>query len=250
MPNEEPLAPHPELPRYYRSDEERPRYVRKIFDDTAPWYDFSTGILALGSGGWYRSKALLRAGLEPGMRVLDLATGTGAVAKGARNAASDLTIIGADISIGMLSEAKRKNIVQPVQTAGEHLPFPDDRFDFVAVGFAMRHFADLHTTFREIRRVLKPGGRMLILEITPPENRVGRMLLEVYMKRVVPALARIGSGERRVQEMLEYYWDTTEHCVSPAKILGALRDAGFADANRHVEAFINSEYRGTKNAEC
>lgn len=246
MTNERPLAPHPDLPRYYSNDEGRPRYVRKIFDDTAPWYDFSTGILALGSGGWYRSKAMLRAGLEPGMRVLDLATGTGAVARGARKAADDLTIIGADISVGMLAEVKRKNIVQPVQTAGEHLPFPDDTFDFVSVGFAMRHFSDLHTTFREMRRVLKPGGRMLILEITPPENRMARKLLEVYMKRVIPVLLRVRSGDRRVQELFEYYWDTTDQCVAPEAILGALRDAGFADANRHVEAFINSEYRGTK----
>lgn len=245
MTSPHPLAPHPDLPRYYRDEDARPAYVRAIFDDTAQWYDFSTAILALGSGGWYRSRALRRAGLEPGMTMLDLATGTGAVSVAARDGADGLTIIGADISAGMLREAKRKKISSPVQTAGEDLPFADDSFDFVSVGFAMRHFADLRTTFREIRRVLKPGGRVVILEITPPENRIGRKMLEIYMKRVIPVIVRIRSGDRRVQELFEYYWETTDQCVPPSAILGALEDAGFADVRRHVEAFINSEYTGT-----
>jgi demethylmenaquinone methyltransferase/2-methoxy-6-polyprenyl-1,4-benzoquinol methylase len=242
---EQPVVPHPKLLRYYGDEQDRPGYVRKIFDDTARWYDLSTGILALGSGRWYRSKAMLRAGLAPGMRVLDLATGTGGVAAAARDGAEDLTIVGADISAGMLAEAKRKRIVTPVQTAGEELPFAANSFDLVSVGFAMRHFADLRGTFREIRRVLKPGGRVLILEITPPVNRLGRKLLEIYMRRLIPIVLRLRSGDRRVQELFEYYWDTTQECVPPATILGALRDAGFADASRHVEAFINSEYTGT-----
>lgn len=244
MPTDQPVVPHPDLPRYYRSGSDRPGYVREIFDDTAQWYDVSTGILALGSGRWYRSKAMLRAGLCPGMRLLDLATGTGAVAAAARDAADDLTIVGADVSIGMLGEAKRKNIVLPVRTEGESLPFMSGTFDMVSVGFAMRHFADLLQTFREIRRVLKPGGRILILEITLPQNRIGKKALEIYMNHVIPMILRVRSGDRRVGELFEYYWDTTNECVSPESVLEALRTSGFSRPDRHVEAFINSEYTG------
>lgn len=240
-----PIAPHPDLERYYDSPGERPGFVREIFDSTARWYDFSTGILALGTGSWYRSKALLRAGLEPGMRLLDLATGTGAVAAAARDAAEGLEIIGADLSAGMLMEVKRKRIVAPVQATGGSLPFRDASFDMVSVGFAMRHFSDLRTTFEEIHRVLRPGGRVLILEVTPPEGWIARKLLEIHMKRVIPLIARIRSGDERVRKMLEYYWDTTEQCVPPETIVGALRDAGFSEAKRHLEFFFNSEYTGT-----
>lgn len=245
MSSPDPLPPHPELPRYYREPHERPSYVRDMFDTTAPWYDISTRILALGSGDWYRSRALLRAGLQPGMDLLDLATGTGAVAAAARDAAGGLTIVGADVSIGMICEAKRKKILMPVQTAGERLPFPEQTFDMVSVGFALRHFSDLRATFGEIRRVLRPRGRVLILEITSPEGWLGRKLLEIYMKRLVPAAARLRSRDRHVQEMLQYYWDTIEGCVPPPTILAALREAGFAEVARHVEVFVNSEYTGT-----
>lgn len=240
-----PLPPHPELTQYYGSSTERRSYVRNIFDDTAPWYDLSTGILALGSGDRYRSKALIRSGLKPGMRLFDLATGTGAVAAAAREGVGDLEIVGADLSAGMLYEAKRKGVVLPVQALGEHLPFGDGVFDMISIGFALRHFSDLRATFAELRRVLRSGGRIVILEITPPEGRLGRKALEIYMKRIIPLLVRLRSRERRVQEMLEYYWDTTDTCVPPSAIEDALRHAGFVDVGRHIEAFINSEYTAT-----
>ena len=240
------LAPHPDLPRYYAGARERSDYVQDVFDATAPWYDLSSGMLALGTGDWYRGEALLRAGLRPGMRLLDLATGTGAVASAAHRVAEDLTIVGADVSIGMLREVSRKKIVMPVQTEGESLPFPDRSFDMISVGFALRHFSDLLTTFREMYRVLRPEGRLVILEITPPAGRISRGLLRIYMKRLIPMMARVRSGDRRVQEMLQYYWDTTEACVPPVTILEALREAEFDGVHRHVEAFINSEYTASR----
>src|SRR2546430_11852133 len=75
-----------------------------------------------------------------------------------------------------------------VQATSEALPFADAAFDFITIGFALRHFADLHTAFRECRRVLRPGGKLLILEITAPEPRVGRAPLGAYMGGLVPLL--------------------------------------------------------------
>lgn len=240
------VRPHPTLDRYYGEDAGREEYVRDIFDQTAHWYDATTRVLSLGSDLWYRRRALLRAGLEPGMRLLDLASGTGIVADAAwRSTRGDLTLVGADVSIGMLRQAAKKLPVSFINARGETLPFTDDHFDMVSIGFAMRHFSGLVECFSEIRRVLKPGGKILILELTPPESRIGRRLLGVYMNRIVPLIARIRSGDRRVSELMHYYWDTTASCIPPVEILDALERAGFSSVGRHVEAFVSSEYTAT-----
>jgi demethylmenaquinone methyltransferase / 2-methoxy-6-polyprenyl-1,4-benzoquinol methylase len=242
----DPTAPHPPLSDYYGDPSAREPFVRDIFDETAQWYDWTIRFLSFGSGDWYRRKALGRAGLRPGMTILDLATGTGVVAEAAMKVTGgDIGIVGADISIGMLREARRKTGIPTVLSPGERLPFPDDAFDLVTVGFAMRHFSDLGTTFRELRRVLRPGGRILILEITPPQSRVGRSLLGLYMNRIVPFAARLHSGSRRMQTLMHYYWDTTRTCVPPEAVLQSLADAGFLETRRHVEAIVSSEYTGT-----
>ncbi|HVQ35337.1 MAG TPA: class I SAM-dependent methyltransferase, partial [Candidatus Bathyarchaeia archaeon] len=93
-------------------------------------------------------------------------------------------------------------------------------------------------------RVLKPGGKLLILEITPPRSRVSFHVIKFYLGRVVPLLARIGGGGADSQRLMQYYWDTIEHCVAPPIILRALEEAGFKKVSRHVELGIFSEYTG------
>ena len=175
----ESLPPNPPLLEYYGDAAKRERFVRDIFDDTAPWYDDILGLVSFGSESRYRRQALARAGLKDGMRLLDLATGTGAVAR----AASTMTknIIGADASIGMLLAGRAKQRFPLLLAKGERLPLRDASFDMLTTGYALRHFADLHTLFGECRRVLKPGGRLLILEITPPRSHFGRAALRLHM---------------------------------------------------------------------
>ena len=232
-----PLVPHPPLREYY-GDAARERYVRTLFDDTAPWYDAAIGFLSFGSGQWYRRDVLTRAGLQAGHRLLDLATGTGVVAR----AASELTgdIVGADPSIGMLTSGKGS--FARVQATSEGLPFADASFDFITIGFALRHFADLDVVFGECRRVLRPGGRILILEITAPQSRLARALLGAYMGAVVPAVITAVTFRPRVGKLMSYYWATTRDCVRPDAILGALRSAGFEEAKRRVSLAVVSEY--------
>jgi demethylmenaquinone methyltransferase/2-methoxy-6-polyprenyl-1,4-benzoquinol methylase len=242
-----PVVPHPPLADYYAAPEEREHFVRDLFDDTAPWYDWSVAFLSFGSGGRYRRQALERAGLARGQRLLDIATGTGVVARAAKTITGDAdAIIGIDPSIGMLIAGRTKARFSLVEGGGEHLPFRDASFDMISIGFAMRHFADLDGVFRECRRVLRPGGRMLILEITAPESRAARMFLGAYMGGIVPALATVIARDRKVGRMLAYYWATTRDCVRPSVILDALRGAGFSDANRHIELGMFSEYSATK----
>ena len=233
-----PLAPHPPLRDFYGDAARRERWVRNLFDDTAPWYDTAIGFLSFGSGQWYRRDALRRAGLQAGDRVLDIATGTGVVARAA--AAITPHIVGLDPSIGMLRAAPAA--LTRVQAASEALPFDGAAFDFITIGFALRHFADLHAVFTECRRVLRPGGRMLILEITAPQSRVARALLGAYMGGVVPAVMTAVTLRPSVGKLMRYYWATTRDCVRPAAIVDALRGAGFDDVARGVSLSIFSEY--------
>jgi demethylmenaquinone methyltransferase/2-methoxy-6-polyprenyl-1,4-benzoquinol methylase len=236
------VAPHPPLHNYYGDPSQRERFVRDMFDETAQWYDWTDRYLSFGSGPWYRRDVLARHGLTADMRMLDLASGTGVVAREA--ATITRNIVAADASFGMLS-ASGKTAWPRVESKAEHHPFADASFDFISIGFAMRHFADLVVVFEECRRVLKPGGKILILEITPPRSGFGGWMLRFYMKRVLPAVAAV-IGNKDLKTLMRYYWDTVEQCVPPESILSALRDAGFADVKRNVEYGVFSEYSGVR----
>lgn len=241
------VVPHPPLREYYQAPEKREHFVRDLFDDTAPWYDWSVAFLSFGSGGRYRRQALERAGLTRGQRVLDIATGTGVVARaGLSITGSRNDIIGMDPSIGMLLAGREKERFPLVEAGSEHLPFRDASFDMITIGFALRHFADLDAVFRDCRRVLRHGGRILIMEITAPASRAARTFLGAYMGGFVPILATAITRRRKVGRMLAYDWATTRDCVRPEVILDALHGAGFGDAKRHVELGMFSEYAGTR----
>jgi demethylmenaquinone methyltransferase/2-methoxy-6-polyprenyl-1,4-benzoquinol methylase len=239
------LRPHPPLTDYYEDAEHREEFVRDIFDETAPWYDWAIRLLSFGSGDWYRREAVKRIGLEPGMKLLDLASGTGVVARAATEVTGDpKSIVGMDVSIGMLHSGRTSSA--KVQAPAESLPARDDSFDRITIGFALRHFADLEVVFSECHRVLRPGGRLLILEITAPEPRIARAMLGVYMGRLAPAIIRLRAGARTAQ-LFRYYWETTRDCVRPEVIMDAMRDAGFVEVARRKAVGIFSEYSGMKN---
>jgi demethylmenaquinone methyltransferase/2-methoxy-6-polyprenyl-1,4-benzoquinol methylase len=238
------LRPHPTLPRYYGSEQGRLSFVRELFDETAPWYESISGVLSFGSGSWYRREALRRAGYTPGMKLLDVATGTGVVARAAR--AIGGPVVGLDPSIGMLIAGRQVARTAAVQAVGERLPFADSSFEMLSIGYAMRHLSDLRAAFAEHLRVLRPGGRILILEITPPKSRLGYLALRTYMNDVVPPFVRLLTRNRETETLMRYYWDTIRECVPPAEILGALRDAGFERAERRVSFGVMSDYTGVK----
>src|SRR4030067_698625 len=182
-----PLTPHPPLTGYYATAENRRGFVRDIFNNTAPDYDRVERVMAFGSGPWYRRRALVRTGLRPGMRVLDVAMGTGLVAREAITlVGASGQVIGLDPSIGMISEAKRTLELSVVLGRGELLPLQAQTFNFLSMGYALRHVSDIDAAVREYFRVLKPGGRVCLLEITRPPRRLALLLLRLDTEGVVP----------------------------------------------------------------
>jgi len=240
-------APHPPLTAYYQNEAQRRSWVRRMFDDTAADYDRTEGLIGFGAGSWYRHEALVRAGLQRDMRVLDVGIGTGLVARRAAEIVGNPALVtGIDPSPGMLGSARLPAGVQLIEGSAEAIPFPDASFDFLSMGYALRHISDLTVAFREFFRVLKPGGRLCVLEITCPENRMLALLLKGYMRRVVPALARLTSKKTDTPLMWSYYWDTIAACAPPPRVMRTLEDAGFTEVNRHLELKIFSEYRARK----
>lgn len=237
------LAPHAPLPEFYGDHATRARWVNDLFDASAPDYDRVSEMMSFGGGRRYRREALVRAGLRPGMRVLDVATGTGLVAAAALQAGiarSDL--VGLDPSRGMLDQNRRRHGVRLVQGRGEQLPFPDRAFDFVVMGYALRHVEDLGALFAEFRRVLVPSGQALVLEISQPESRLARAVQRLYMKNLVPLVARLWTRRPEPARMMAYYWATIEGCVPPAAILDGLRAAGFRETRRTTAHLALSDY--------
>jgi len=241
-PAEPPLPPHPPLRRYYLGEPEHRQRIDEWFDQAAGDYDWITQVMSFGCGHWYRRRALLRAGLASGMGVLDLGCGTGVLAAQSQAIVGTAGRVAAlDPSLGMLRQASGRGVRLRVRGLADTLPFADERFDLLAMGYALRHVADLRATFREFRRVLRDGGKLLLLEITPPPNRLAFRLVKLYLGGAVPAIARLRGG-RSAQVLMRYYWETIERCVQPAVILDALAASGFVEVTRRVELGIFSEY--------
>ncbi len=241
------LKPHPTLTDYYADEPGRRRFVSWLFDETAPNYDRIIGLMSFGSGTWYRGDALKRSGLAPGMRLLDVACGSGPVTQeGRRRVGSEGCVVALDPSLGMLRETKKRVAVPLIQAGAESLPLKSGSFDFLSMGYALRHVADIDRTFREYHRVLAPHGRVLVLEMTRPRSRFQYAFTRLYMGRIVPAVARLTTNSRDSATLMHYFWDTIENCVPPETIENALRAAGFRDVRRKVFFGVFSEYTGTK----
>jgi demethylmenaquinone methyltransferase/2-methoxy-6-polyprenyl-1,4-benzoquinol methylase len=237
------LAPHGALERFYDGGSDRARYVRDLFDRGASEYDWVSRMMSLGTDRNYRRQALQRAGISGASRVLDVATGTGLVARAIRECGvPEASIVGLDPSRGMLTENRRGGRLSLVQAMGEKLPFRDGAFDFVVMGYALRHVEDLAVLFGEFHRVLRSGGRVLILEISRPRSRWGCALCAFYMRRLFPVLARLSGRSGVTAELVDYYWATIAGCVPPESIMAALAQAGLGQVRRATLGPLLSDY--------
>jgi demethylmenaquinone methyltransferase/2-methoxy-6-polyprenyl-1,4-benzoquinol methylase len=244
---EKPLIDSPRLQRYFHDEKGRLALTRALFDQSADLYDRLEWWTGLGAGSWYRRQVLQHAGLKPRMRVLDVATGTGLVAREAlKLIGPEGQLTGLDPSPAMLAEARKVLAIETVEGHAEAIPLPGDQFDFLSMGYALRHVTNLQTTFCECLRVLKPGGTVCILEIVKPENRLLRGLLKFHLVHLVPALIRLLLRRPDSAELSKYHWETIEACVPSGTIQEALETAGFAEVHTQDTLGIFREYYGRK----
>src|SRR5882724_6076830 len=238
-----PLSPHRPLSEFYSAPAARQSFVNDLFDEAAPDYDWVSGMMSFGRDQIYRREALKRAGLTTGMRLLDVATGTGLMIKAALElGVNPANVTGVDPSRGMLAENRKRNPVTLLEGTGEALPCADATFDFICMGYALRHVEDLRKLFGEFHRVLRPGGKILILEITRPKSAVALHLMRLYMQKLVPRLGWLRRRNKSTAKLMQYYWATIEECVPPAVILSALEAGGFKNVRRTTTGAVLSEY--------
>jgi demethylmenaquinone methyltransferase/2-methoxy-6-polyprenyl-1,4-benzoquinol methylase len=221
------VPPHKTLKAYYDADPDRSEYVLDLFDKTAHHYNTIEKIF--GNGGlWYRRFSLGRAGLTRGMKVLDVAIGTGAVSRGAvQLVGPEGRVFGVDPSMGMMREARKVFGGPLTRGVAQELPFASNTFDFVTMGIALRHVSDLVAAFSEYQRVLKPGGRVWILEGHVPESDLGHRATRFVWGKMIPGLTLAFTRSREAKLLMDYYWDTVEKCVPPQAILDAMSKGGF-----------------------
>jgi len=201
--------------------------ARALFNQSAPHYDWVNRLFSLGSGAWYRRRCLRRAGLKPGMKVVDVAVGTGLLAREAAALTRDAkAVIGIDVSEAMLAIARKTLKIHLIQGTAEALPLTPAIADFVTMGYALRHMSNLEAAFAEAVRVLKPGGILLLLEISLPAGRLNRFLARAYIGTVLPALAWAMTGDKGAPALMRYHWETIASSVRPAEVLRMMAEAG------------------------
>lgn len=204
--------------------EDKTRSVRAMFDVIAPRYDLVNRIMTFRMDVGWRRRTVAALGLLPGSTVLDLACGTGDLARDIE--ARGLVPVGADLSYGMLAASPEP--FARIQADGSALPVPDASVDGATCGFALRNFTDLAATFGELARVIAPGGRIALLEVATPPNPVLRAGHGVYFGQVVPrvgALLSDGNAYRYLPRSVAYL-------PEPDEMLSMLAAAGFADVRR------------------
>jgi demethylmenaquinone methyltransferase/2-methoxy-6-polyprenyl-1,4-benzoquinol methylase len=170
--------------------------VRGVFDSVAGRYDLMNDLMSGGLHRLWKHYALGRTGLRPGGRALDVAGGTGDLAAGlCRRVGPGGQVVLSDINAEMLSEGRRRLLdrglvanVRLIQANAERLPFPDGAFDCVTIGFGLRNVTDKPAALAEMQRVLKPGGRLLVLEFSRPALAFLRPIYDWYSFQVLPRL--------------------------------------------------------------
>jgi demethylmenaquinone methyltransferase/2-methoxy-6-polyprenyl-1,4-benzoquinol methylase len=206
-----------------------PAAVRGMFDRIAPVYDRMNSLMTGGLDRRWRRDALRAARLAPGMRVLDVACGTGRLAQLAAGRVGETgEVVAVDASEGMLTRARRTAAVRPIDyrvADALALPFPDASFDAAIIGFGLRNLADYGRGLAEMRRVVRAGGRVVVLEIAQPRGGPGRALFGLWFRRVVPLLGRVvrhpGAYAYLPASVLSY--------PAPERVADLLRDAGLVD---------------------
>lgn len=226
--------------------------VRAMFSDIAPTYDLLNSLLSFGIDRRWRAEAARAAlgtlappadpslGAHPQQhRVLDVATGTGDLASALKRLRPDSEVVGVDFAEPMLARARIKAQqrglhIEFLSADGTQLPFDDASFDAVTIGYGLRNFADPGAGLREFRRVLRPGGKLAVLEFPPPPRGVLGAPFRIYFTKVLPALGGLVSGRRSAYSYLP---ESVLAFFTPVALERLLTDAGFTAVNHRLQTF-------------
>lgn len=208
------------------------REIAMLFDRIAARYDFLNRVLSFGTDIGWRRRALVRADIRPGMTVLDVGAGTGDLSFAAASRGAQVVAI--DLSAGMLAVLARRATegqpprIQPLVGNAEHLPLPDASVDRVITGFTVRNVGVLGAAFAEFARVLRPGGRAVVLELSHPPNAAFARLYSFYFERIAPGVAALLGGDR---EAYRYLPRSLRPFPDADRLAAMLRDAGFRNVS-------------------
>jgi demethylmenaquinone methyltransferase/2-methoxy-6-polyprenyl-1,4-benzoquinol methylase len=209
------------------SGEERAQYVQDMFARIAGRYDLMNRLMTLGQDLKWRRYVIEQAALPHNGRLLDIATGTGDIAYEGLQQVPGLQAVGGDFTVEMMRQGQQLPARSAVQWVGADtlaLPFPDDTFHAVTSGFLMRNVIDAPGALREQLRVTRPGGRVVILESSPPKPNLLRPFIRIHLNYVIPTLGRLVTGNA---DAYEYLPDSTQGFLNPVVLAETMRAAGY-----------------------
>ena len=223
----------------------------EMFSSIARRYDLLNHVLSLNVDRGWRRALVDMSGVGAGGEVLDVATGTGDVAIEFARRSRAHRIVGLDRSAGMLEVARDKigkqrleGRIEVIEGDALNLPFGDGSFDAVTIAFGLRNLPDYAAGVREMARVLKPGGRLLVLEFFPPTSGAFLQLYRLYLKTVLPVVGRAVSGSK---EAYDYLSSSIQGFASHDEVRRFFADAGLPDVRRRkLAGGVSFIYRGVK----
>jgi demethylmenaquinone methyltransferase / 2-methoxy-6-polyprenyl-1,4-benzoquinol methylase len=213
------------------SGAERARYVQGMFGRIAGRYDLMNRLMTGGQDVHWRRIVMDLAQLPPGGRLLDLGTGTGDLALEALGRDRTTVAIGGDFTLEMMRVGRRRpggSRVRWLAVDALNLPLPDQNFDAVTSGYLLRNVIDVRGALAEQFRVLKPGGRMVCLDTSPPPRNVLRPFIKFHLHVIIPLLGRMVAG---ASEAYTYLPDSTETFLTAEQLADLIAQAGFRDVH-------------------
>lgn len=219
-----------------------PKQVAAMFDDVAAGYDRTNAILSIGTSALWRLATVRALGIIPGDRVLDIAAGTGTSSAAIARVGARVTAL--DFSAGMVAVGRERHPdIEFVEGDATALPFDDASFDAVTISFGLRNVNDPHAALAEMRRVLVPGGRLVICEFTTPPSGLVRRMYDFYLAKVMPRIAKMSSTNPAAYT---YLMDSIHDWPAQGILAGWIRDAGFTGVGyRNLTGGVVALHRGT-----
>lgn len=205
--------------------QKNPEFVKRTFSSIATRYDFANRLLSGGLDVLWRKKLAARVAANAPRDILDLATGSGDLALALRKSNPEAVVVAADFCLPMLAVARRKGVPNLVQADGLALPFANASFDTVTVAFGLRNMADWGLALEEMRRVLRPGGVVYVMDFSLPESELVLPFYRFYLHSILPWLANMATGRR---EAYEYLGGSIEEFPSGLAMNALMKARGFS----------------------